>query len=250
MGSTWAEALRGDEGKRDVITTLLFSTALLLLDVPSKLGSAGSSLQPSRMLQCCCLEPGHGYRTVVSWGTDKLAVLFFLKCLWAPYCLAVSGIKLPALIPSYTRLLAFNMMLLFMFLMNYLDCVSGTDWIWLLNARGVWRFLTLLHTHEVTTSSSEIDVMITDPGVSSLVESFVIICGNRQVSVTAEMLLHRLTSSLSPTRNSGFITHADLDGFCPYLCMWDLKRWWGRGIWRKDEKARAFSPHRRSMLLL
>ena len=37
--------MQGDEGKRDIITAqLLFSTALLLLDVPSKLDSAGSSL--------------------------------------------------------------------------------------------------------------------------------------------------------------------------------------------------------------
>lgn len=205
VGSIWAEALWGVEGKKDICTTqLLFNTALLLLDVPSKLDSAGSSLSAT-LWDAAVLSSRARLWAVYSGQlrTDKRAGLPFGQSLSATYCPVISGMKLPALTPSYTSLSAFNLMLFFVVLMNYLDHAtdfSGTG-IWLLNVSGVWRSQTLLHTHEVTTSSSEIDFYDNDPSVYLLEESFVIICGNKWISVTAEMLLHRLTSSLSPTRN-------------------------------------------------
>lgn len=156
--------------------------------------------------------------------------------------------KLPALPPSSTSLSAFNMMLLFMFLMNYCSHVtdfSGTG-IWCLNTRGVWRAQTLLHTqvHNLLLWNRCYDY-----------KSKVFLYWKKALwsSVGADRfqkLLQRLTSSFSPTRNSGFMTHANLDMFYPYLCIQDLRCWWGRDIWGKDEKACASASHRRNTLLL
>lgn len=77
----------------------------------------------------------------------------------------------------------------------------------------------MLRTDEVTTFSSEVDVIITDPSVSFWEESLTIICGNGWFSVTAKTLLQRLSWSLSPKRSSGFKSHANLDMIYLYFCI-------------------------------